>query len=197
MKIKQISLLAAAMALAGTAAANHHESTAEKVKMLDTDGDGRVSQAEFTAKDGKNAADFARIDANRDGYVTAAEMDAYKAGMKSGKDPHQAGHHQSGQHQSSPSKMKQADTDGDGRVSQAEHTAWSTAEFSRMDTNRDGYITSDEMDKHHQQMQHMQHDGHQQHGGAAHTMRRSTSPTPDQTPPDKPALPPVNPPRQP
>jgi len=79
MKIQKLTFLAAAMAFAAAASANHHGSTAEKIQMLDTDGDGRVSQAEFTAKDGKTAADFARIDTNRDGYVTAAEMDAYKA----------------------------------------------------------------------------------------------------------------------
>ncbi len=192
MKIQKLGFLVAAMAVAGVASAHNHESTAEKIRMLDTDGDGRVSQAEFTAKDGKTAADFARIDTNRDGFVTAAEMDAYKARKDSGKDHGQSGHQQSGA--GNMGNMRAADTDGDGRVSRAEHTAWSAAEFSRMDSNRDGFLSSDEMEAHRGQMQ---HEGRQQQGDAAQPMRRSTSPTPDQTPPNRPAVPPVNRPRQP
>lgn len=45
----------------------------------DKDGDGRVSSAEFTAtRTGGNAArQFARIDSNGDGFVTAVEIEAF------------------------------------------------------------------------------------------------------------------------
>ncbi len=100
MRITQISVLAAAMAFAASASAGGHKTTAEKIQSMDTDGDGRVSQAEFTAKDGKTAADFARIDTNRDGFITAAEMDAHKAAKDAEK--HSDGARHDGQHHAMP-----------------------------------------------------------------------------------------------
>jgi hypothetical protein len=40
--------------------------------------------------------------------------------------------------------LKQVDTDGDGRVSQAEHDAMAAKRFGRFDTNGDGNVTRDE-----------------------------------------------------
>ncbi len=85
MKFRNAAVFAAAMAFCGTALANHHESTAEKIKMLDSDGDGQVSAVEYTAKSGMNQADFDMIDADKDGFATAAEMDAHKAMKMDGK----------------------------------------------------------------------------------------------------------------
>jgi len=51
---------------------------AETIKLLDRDGDGRVSVVEYTASPGKTRAEFGRIDGDADGYVTAAEMDAHR-----------------------------------------------------------------------------------------------------------------------
>ena len=42
-------------------------------------------------------------------------------------------------------KFKAMDTDGDGRVSRAEHAAGARAMFEAMDTNHDGVVTADEM----------------------------------------------------
>jgi Ca2+-binding EF-hand superfamily protein len=56
--------------------------TAETMKMLDSDGDGRVSATEYTASPGKTRAEFARIDRDADGYLTAAEMDAHRTAKK-------------------------------------------------------------------------------------------------------------------
>ena len=51
--------------------------TAGTMKLLDRDGDGRVSAAEYTASPGKTRAEFERIDRDADGYASAAEMDAH------------------------------------------------------------------------------------------------------------------------
>ena len=47
----------------------------------DTDKDGKVSQAEFTAAHPDKAAKFAEIDTNKDGFIDAAEHKAH-AGAK-------------------------------------------------------------------------------------------------------------------
>jgi hypothetical protein len=82
MKISKVAVFAAAMAFCGAAYADKHGSTADKIKMLDSDGDGQVSAAEYTAKSGMTQADFDTIDANKDGFATTAEMDAHKAMKK-------------------------------------------------------------------------------------------------------------------
>lgn len=79
MKIHKIAAIAAAMVVAGAASAGDNTSTAQKIQMLDTNGDGQVSASEYTAKKGKTQADFAKVDTNADGFVTAAEMDAHAA----------------------------------------------------------------------------------------------------------------------
>ena len=82
MNIHKIAAFAAIMAVAGAASAGDNKSTAEKIQMLDTDSDGRVSASEYTAKDGKTQADFAKVDANADGFATSAEMKAHWAMAK-------------------------------------------------------------------------------------------------------------------
>lgn len=49
-------------------------------------------------------------------------------------------------------KAKMMDTDGDGNVSAAEHTAGAKARFVRMDANSDGVVTATEMDAGHKAM---------------------------------------------
>lgn len=51
---------------------------------VDSDKDGKVSQAEFTAAHPDMAADFATMDANSDGFVDEAEHKAHKAEGKCG-----------------------------------------------------------------------------------------------------------------
>lgn len=53
------------------------------IDKLDTDGDGKVSRAEFTAAHPDKADKFAEIDANSDGFIDAAEKDAHHAASKS------------------------------------------------------------------------------------------------------------------
>jgi uncharacterized low-complexity protein len=47
------------------------------MEKMDTDGDGRISRAEFEAMHEGNAEKFAGIDANGDGFIDAAEMKAH------------------------------------------------------------------------------------------------------------------------
>ena len=56
-----------------------------RLDKVDTDKDGKVSQAEFTAAHPeKKAADFAAMDANSDGFVDEAEHKAHKGEGKCG-----------------------------------------------------------------------------------------------------------------
>jgi uncharacterized low-complexity protein len=47
------------------------------LEKMDTDGDGRISRAEFEAMHEGKAGKFAGIDANGDGFIDAAEMKAH------------------------------------------------------------------------------------------------------------------------
>ncbi len=75
---------------------------------------------------------FQELDANGDGQVTKAEMEAHRA-----------------------QKFTKADTDGDGKLSvqemqaaaQAQANARAAAMFERHDANKDGFLTDDELPK--------------------------------------------------
>jgi len=60
--------------------------------------------------------------------------------------------------------FKMMDTNGDGRISAAEHDAAVTKMFGEMDTNKDGFVTAAEMDARHEKMEAsekgMKHDEH-------------------------------------
>lgn len=137
----------------------------DHMKMMDTDGDGKISSAEHTAG---AATMFAHMDANRDGRVTAAEMDAAHRMKKDSKDERartedghdkenaadksadQAGH--KGGRMSSSAKIAAIDANGDGQLSAEEHTLGSQRMFSKMDTNQDGHLTAQEMREGHRSM---------------------------------------------
>lgn len=89
----------------------------------DTNGDGKISQAEFTAMMDQR---FTRLDKNGDGFISADEVsDMPGRGPGGG--------------------VMAADADHDGKVSHAELTALATARFAKLDANSDGQITPDEM----------------------------------------------------
>jgi Ca2+-binding EF-hand superfamily protein len=104
-------------------------------KMMDTNGDGKVSRAEH-ASAAKEM--FAQCDANRDGVVTAAEMDAATAakGEKPGKDD-----------KTSAEKIQVIDQNGDGQLTTAEHEAGTEKMFAQMDKNGDGSLSKAECDE--------------------------------------------------
>lgn len=81
--MRKIILAASALAiLAGAGAASAQmPAPADLVKNWDKNGDGAVSKDEWTAA-GRPAERFDLIDANKDGKVTAAELEAAMAAMR-------------------------------------------------------------------------------------------------------------------
>jgi Ca2+-binding EF-hand superfamily protein len=105
-----------------------------EMKAMDTDGDGRLSPEEHAAGARRM---FETIDADKDGTVTAAEMDAAHTRV-TGTRPAQG-------EMSAAEKIKVVDTDGDGALSAAEHAAGSKAMFAKMDADKDGVLTRAEL----------------------------------------------------
>ena len=135
----------------------------DKMSMMDKDGDGKVTAIEHA--DGAKAM-FTKIDGDKDGQVTAAEMDAAHA--KGGHDKDHAAartdaspteekmadkkaYDQAGSGKAMPKKMSSAqkiaamDTNNDGKLSAAEHAAGAKQMFGKMDADRDGSLTAQEM----------------------------------------------------
>lgn len=134
------TLVAGSMVMSSLAFA--HGSAGDKMMdMMDTNGDGMVSADEHAA--GAKMM-FDKMDANKDGSVTAAEMDAAHKDM----DHKGMGH----EGMSSADKIKMIDTDGDGKVSAAEHAAGSQMMFDKSDTNKDGKVDAAEMKAAHESM---------------------------------------------
>ena len=102
---------------------------------MDTNGDGKISRPEHAAGAKKM---FAECDANKDGSVTAAEMDASTAlkGEKPGKND-----------KTSAEKIQEFDQNGDGKLSVAEHGAGSEKMFARMDKDGDGFLSKEECEE--------------------------------------------------
>lgn len=108
-----------------------HDPAKDKAAKMDSNGDGQVSASEHEAG---AASMFTQMDADHDGYVTAAEMDTARAGKPG-----------TGKAMSSADKIKKVDSDGDGRLSAAEHAAGSKKMFADTDSNHDGNLSGTEM----------------------------------------------------
>jgi Ca2+-binding EF-hand superfamily protein len=113
-----------------------------EVQMMDANQDGVVSPDEHAAGARKM---FEKMDADHDGKVTAAEMDATHHAMHKGDD------HSNGE-MSSADKIKTIDTDGDGILSAQEHEAGSHRMFEKMDADHDGNLSASEIDAGHKTM---------------------------------------------
>lgn len=122
-----VSILAAGTLalLALPAFANNKDETVDaKYRNMDTDGDGKVSRAEFASYDQQR---FAKLDANGDGVLSLSELST-DDGDRDAAD-----------------KFKKLDTDGDGKLSATEQKAGCDAKFTTIDTDGDGYISQSEM----------------------------------------------------
>jgi Ca2+-binding EF-hand superfamily protein len=137
-----------------SAMSRRHE---EMFTQMDTNGDGSIDKAEFTAfgqqmanqVNGPDRSEeiFSEIDANSDGSVDKAEFTAFGEKMAARAKPQD----------NSEDIFSQIDTNGDGTISQAEFTAFgqqmadkvgdsdkSEEIFALMDTDGDGLISKAE-----------------------------------------------------
>lgn len=126
----------------------------DHMKMMDTDGDGRVTATEHAT--GAKMM-FTKMDANKDGRVTAAEMEAARPMMdpkdkdkmatnEDGHDKENAADKNYGKAGLSASeKIAKIDTNGDGALTAEEHAAGSKKMFTKMDADKDGALTAQEM----------------------------------------------------
>jgi len=115
-------------------------SLAQLLKNADANGDQKLDLAEIHTKAPKFPEKrFATLDKNQDGYLEASEMpkapkaDAESAGA--GKDKGRAEMRE---------KLKAADTDNDGKLSEAEYAAGfpnaPVERFAKLDRNSDGFV---------------------------------------------------------
>jgi Ca2+-binding EF-hand superfamily protein len=115
---------------ASTGAAAVESALARLLRQLDRNGDGRVSRGEH--------ADVARqmfdaMDADHDGKVTVAEMDAIRRDLY-GPDRTAAAR-----------ELAQVDDNHDGVLSAEEHAAATGVTFDQIDTDHDGFLTRAEL----------------------------------------------------
>jgi Ca2+-binding EF-hand superfamily protein len=108
-------------------------------KQADANGDGVLTKAEADASTmpglGKH---FDNLDANKDGKLTSEEM---QSAHRRGRGPHGGHAGKMGE------RIKAADKDGDGALSKVEAADLPRLEkhFDRLDANKDGKLTRDEM----------------------------------------------------
>ena len=102
---------------------------AHLLEQMDTDGDGRISLAEYVAAAG---ARFKSIDTQNKGNIDAADIASSPAAVE--RIDHRA-----------ESIVKHLDTAGNGYVTKDEFLAAAQARFARLDKNGDGKLTPDEL----------------------------------------------------
>jgi len=137
-KYLYVGLLAASGFVALPARADNKD---DKFKMMDTDGDGKISRDEYAAGSKKM---FDKMDADKNGKVTAAEMEAHHQQM-TGKKAGQT-------EMTTTEKIKMVDSNGDGELTVEEFETGAKTMFDKMDTNHDGYLTRAELEAGHKMM---------------------------------------------
>ncbi len=110
---------------------------------MDRNGDGKISSNEHAAQ---AKSRFETMDANRDGIVTAAEMEAAHSKI--------TGKKEAKTEMTAAEKIKTIDTNADGMLSAAEHASGAKSMFQKMDTDGDGYLTQAEYEAGHKKMMH-------------------------------------------
>jgi Ca2+-binding EF-hand superfamily protein len=156
-RIKKLALPFAlgGLALSGPVFAHGKEHHAAMFNQMDTNNDGKISEAEHAAGSKKM---FDKMDANNDGRVTEDEMSAFKAGKeealeeRAAKDKDKDKNKDRGEEMSAKDKIKEIDTNGDGFLTAGEHRDGSKKMFEKMDTDKDGYLTRSEWDAGHEKL---------------------------------------------
>jgi Ca2+-binding EF-hand superfamily protein len=134
-------LVVVAFASVGFAAGSKASSALSEFASMDANKDGKVTADEHSAAAKKM---FDAMDANKDGKVTAAEMTAAQ--------PKVTGKKATKSDMSSADKIKVIDTNGDGVLSAEEHATGSRSMFEKMDSDKDGALTKAEFDAGHAAM---------------------------------------------
>ncbi len=120
-------------------------STEELIKMMDSNKDGKLSSKEVS---GPLKDDFAKIDTDKDGFLTKAELEkAPKPNSKGGK---QKGEQQDTSQKKEPSideLIKMMDSNKDGKLSKEEVKGPLEKDFAKVDTNKDGFLSKAELEK--------------------------------------------------
>ena len=142
-------LIAPAVALAAStsAAGGRGARLAEQFKQADADGNGMLSRADAEKSAPRLAGNFDAIDANRDGQLSPEEIRAHRRAAKSERRA-RAGAGGAGATAKFDQYFARADRDGDGALSRAEAENGMprvAKKFDRIDTDRDGKVTRDEM----------------------------------------------------
>jgi Ca2+-binding EF-hand superfamily protein len=122
--------LLASQAMARTPAG----ATDKEFAMMDANKDGKISAAEHAA--GARAM-FEKMDADKDGKVTAVEMAAAHKAV--------TGRAAKKSDMSAADKIKVVDSNGDGILTADEHAKASESMFAKMDTDKDGFLSKQEM----------------------------------------------------
>jgi len=136
-------------------AVHRQERTQKMFERDDANKDGRLTREETRLP----SAWFERADANKDGALTLAELND---GGKNAHGEKKAGH--------GAGKAKRFDQNGDGKVDRQELRTAAQTQFSKLDANKDGSLTSDEFRMH----------GHRKHhrGAGDGTNAPATGPAP-------------------
>lgn len=128
------AVLAGALGLAAAVAAAGPGSADREFAMMDLNQDGKLSVAEHAA--GARSM-FEQMDVDRDGRVTAAEMTAAQHAI--------AGRQADKAQMPAADKIRAVDADGDGILTDVEHAKASASMFTKMDDNKDSFLSENEL----------------------------------------------------
>jgi hypothetical protein len=111
----------------------------EMFARLDANRDGFLAQSEAPPR---LAQRFAQLDADRDARLSPAELQAGRQAMRAERGPR--GERGQGRRHAGQAARVRADANGDGVLTRAELDASVHARFVALDANRDGFVTRDE-----------------------------------------------------